>query len=304
LAAPAVRMAETTDIDTDTRTDTDRDTDPILLTPGTLYVVATPIGHLEDISRRAVTVLGTVETIAAEDTRRTLSLLQTLGATGPRLVSLHEHNEHQASEALTTRLKAGGTVALVSDAGTPVLSDPGFTLIRRCYEAGVPVRPVPGPSAVVAAMSVCPLPLNGITFAGFLPARSGPRRAVLTELLEAGRPTLFFEAPHRLRECLLTLQALAPERRVFIAREMTKRFETYLVGIPSTLVQTMDEADQWRGEVVCILEGAADSVAGTGEQKRIMRILADELPPAQAARIGARILGMKKKDLYRLTTGE
>jgi 16S rRNA (cytidine1402-2'-O)-methyltransferase len=153
-------------------------------------------------------------------------------------------------------------------------------------------------------MSVCPLPLNGASFAGFLPARAGPRRSALADLLDSGRPTVFFEAPHRLRECLRALQALAPDRRVFVAREMTKRFETYLVASPDALVRSMDEADQWRGEVVCILEGSRDSVPGSAEQKRIMRVLADELPPAQAARIGARILGMKKKDLYRLTSGE
>jgi 16S rRNA (cytidine1402-2'-O)-methyltransferase len=271
---------------------------------GVLYVVATPIGHLSDISQRAVNVLGAVETIAAEDTRRTLTLLRAVALEAPNLIALHEHNELKAAESLVNQLLDGGTVALVSDAGTPLLSDPGFHLVRRCFEAGVPVRPVPGPSAVIAAMSVCPLPLAGCRFEGFLPARAGTRRAALTTLLESGQPVVFFEAPHRLRDCLLALDELAPERQVFVAREMTKRFETYLVGRPADLVQKMDAAEQWRGEVVCILEGAADQAASAAEQQRVMRILSGELPPAQAARIGAQILGVKKKVLYGLASGD
>jgi 16S rRNA (cytidine1402-2'-O)-methyltransferase len=274
------------------------------LEAGVLYVVATPIGHLDDISGRAVNVLGAVETIAAEDTRRTLTLLRAFALEAPKLIALHEHNELKTADSLVQRLLDGGSVALVSDAGTPLLSDPGFHLVRRCFAAGVPVRPVPGPSAVMAAMSVCPLPLNGCRFEGFLPSRSGARRGALTTLLESGQPVVFFEAPHRLKECLLTLAALAPERNVFVAREMTKRFETYLVGTPADLVAKMDAAEQWRGEVVCILEGAADQAAGAAEQQRVMRILAAELSPAQAARIGAQILGMKKKDLYGLASGD
>ena len=269
-----------------------------------LYVVATPIGHLDDISRRALDVLGAVETIAAEDTRRTLTLLRAFALEAPNLIALHEHNELKAAEGLVRRLLDGGTVALVSDAGTPLLSDPGFHLVRRCFEAGVPVRPVPGASAMIAAMSVCPLPLAGCRFEGFLPSRAGTRQAALTTLLESGQPVVFFEAPHRLRDCLLALDSLAPARRVFIAREMTKRFETYLVGRPAELVQQMDTTEQWRGEVVCILEGAGDQAASAAEQQRVMRILRAELPPAQAARIGAQILGVKKKVLYKLASGD
>ncbi len=265
-------------------------------------MVATPIGHLDDISKRAVDVLGAVETIAAEDTRRTLSLLRAYAVAAPKLVALHEHNEQTVADGLVRQLLAGSSAALVSDAGTPLLSDPGYHLVRSCFAAGVPVRPVPGPSAVIAAMSVCPLPLSGCRFEGFLPARGGARKATLTRLLEAGSPVVFFEAPHRLRDCLLALAELAPERQVFVAREMTKRFETYLLGSPAELVAQMDAREQWRGEIVCILEGAADRTAGTAEQQRVMRILAAELPPAQAARIGAQILGVKKKALYGLAS--
>ncbi len=274
------------------------------LEAGALYVVATPIGHLDDISQRAVNVLGAVETIAAEDTRRTLALLRAFALEAPKLIALHEHNELKIVESLVQRLLEGGSVALVSDAGTPLLSDPGFHLVRRCYAAGVPVRPVPGPSALIAAMSVCPLPLAGCRFEGFIPARSGARKGTLTTLLESGQPVVFFEAPHRLRDCLLTLASLAPGRQIFVAREMTKRFETYLVGRPADLVVQMDADQQWRGEVVCILEGVADQAAGAAEQQRVMRILSAELPPAQAARIGAQILGMKKKDLYGRGSGD
>ena len=272
------------------------------LEAGVLYVVATPIGHLDDISRRAVDVLSAVETIAAEDTRRTLSLLRAYAVTAPKLVALHEHNELEVAGQLVHQLQAGASAALVSDAGTPLLSDPGYHLVRSCYEAGVPVRPVPGPSAIIAAMSVCPLPLSGCRFEGFLPSRAGARKAALTALLESGQPGVFFEAPHRLRDCLQALDALAPGRRVFVAREMTKRFETYLVGPPAELISRMDAAEQWRGEVVCILEGALDQTADAAEQQRVMRILAAELAPAQAARVGAQILGVRKKDLYRLAS--
>ena len=267
-----------------------------------LYVVATPIGHLDDISKRAVDVLGAVQTIAAEDTRRTLSLLRAYSLAAPKLIALHEHNELEVTARLVEDLQAGETLALVSDAGTPLLSDPGYHLVRACFAAGVPVRPVPGPSSIIAAMSVCPLPLAGCRFEGFLPARAGARQTVLREFLESGRPVVFFEAPHRLRACLLALAELAPERQVFVAREMTKRFETSLVATPAELVDRMDAAEQWRGEVVCILEGAAEQSAGSAEQQRVMRILAAELAPAQAARIGAQILGVKKKDLYRLAS--
>jgi len=269
--------------------------------PGVLYVVATPIGHLDDISRRAVSVLGGVGTIAAEDTRRTLSLLSALGLPRPRMVALHEHNEASAVDRVLGDLQAGAAVALVSDAGTPLLSDPGFVLVRRCFEAGIPVRPVPGPSAVAAVLSVCPLPATGCRFVGFLPARSGARRTRLTELLTTGDPVVFFEAPHRLRESLATLQELAPGRRLFVAREMTKRFETYLAGTPAELIASIDAADQWRGEFVCVLEGGTTPAAAAREQARVMGILTAELPPAQAARLGAQLLGVKKSVLYGLT---
>ena len=271
---------------------------------GVLHVVATPIGHLDDISRRAADVLGSVAMIAAEDTRRTLKLLSALGLSAPKMLALHEHNEEQAADRVLAMLCSGGTVALVSDAGTPLLSDPGFVLVSRCFEAGIPVRPVPGPSAVAAALSVCPLPASGSRFIGFLPAREGARRKRLAGLLAGGEPVVFFEAPHRLRRTLTMLHELEGRRRLFVAREMTKRFETYLAGTPESLIRRMDQAEQWRGEMVCVLEGGAASraagAADPADRQRLMDILSAELAPAQAARLGAQILGVRKSELYDL----
>ncbi len=227
-----------------------------------------------------------------------LSLLSALGLAKPKLVALHEHNEAAAVDRVLTELEAGVAVALVSDAGTPLLSDPGFLLVRRCFAAGIPVRPVPGPSAVAAVLSVCPLPATGCRFVGFLPARAGARQNLLTELLAEGHPVVFFEAPHRLRETLLALDELAPSRQLFVAREMTKRFETYLAATPAALIDQIDAADQWRGEFVCVLEGGTAPAASAREQARVMGILNAELPPAQAARLGAQILGVRKSVLY------
>ena len=268
---------------------------------GLLHVVATPIGNLEDISSRAVNVLSSVAIIAAEDTRRTLSLLAAIGVNAPRMIALHDHNETVVNETILNALREGRDVALVSDAGTPLLSDPGYTLINTCYEVGVKVLPVPGPSALSCALSVCPLPTAGFQFIGFLPSGSGPRRSRIQGLIEAGNPVVFFEAPHRMRECLIDLAELAPDKRVFVGREMTKRFESYLCGSASSLIETFDDQASWRGEFVCVLEGRARGASAQSlDAERLMRILCAELAPAQAARLGAELLGAKKSELYAL----
>jgi 16S rRNA (cytidine1402-2'-O)-methyltransferase len=273
----------------------DRDTHAVL------YVVATPIGNLEDISRRAVDVLSQVKLIAAEDTRRTLSLLNAIGVARPKMLALHDHNEQAASDAVLSILRGGESVALVSDAGTPLLSDPGFELVRRCYDEHFRVHPLPGPSAVSAALSVCPLPSAGFRFVGFLPAKASGRQDKLRSLIESGDPVVFFEAPHRLRDCLHELDRLAGDRRVFLAREMTKLFETYLCALPRELIDILDRDDQWRGEMVCVLEGKTRTQAVAGEEAgRVMAVLAKELAPAQAARLGAALLGVPKSALYEL----
>lgn len=264
-----------------------------------LYVVATPIGNLEDFSRRGADVLADVAMIAAEDTRRTRVLLEAIGVSGVPIVALHSHNETAASQDVLARLRDGDTVALVSDAGTPLVSDPGFELVRACWADRIPVIPIPGPSAVAAALSVCPLPGGRYLFEGFLPARAGQREARLRELLDLGITTVFFEAPHRMSAMLGDLVRLAPGRRLLVGREMTKRHEQYLCAEPAALLETLSAQEKFRGEFVCVLEGA-EQQAVPSEVARIMEVLAAELAPAQAARIGARLLGRKRRELYDL----
>jgi len=266
---------------------------------GTLYVVATPIGNLGDISSRAVEVLSEVEIIAAEDTRRTQILLAAIGVQPPKMLALHNHNETAVSTRVKRALAAGQTVALVSDAGTPLLSDPGFELVRQCCAEGLDVRPVPGASALMCALSVCPLPMSGFRFLGFLPAKATARRSALAQSVAAGAPAVFFEAPHRMRECLADIADLAGGRRVFIGREMTKRHEAYLCGHAQVLLDELDANDQWRGEFVCVLEGQADDRT-PADVRHTMSVLCRELGPAQAARLGAALLGAKKSELYDL----
>ncbi len=266
---------------------------------GTLYVVATPIGNLGDISSRAVEVLSGVEIIAAEDTRRTRALLAAIGVQPPKMLALHDHNETAVSARVKAALAAGQMVALVSDAGTPLLSDPGFELVRQCCAEGLDVLPVPGASALMCALSVCPLPMSGFRFLGFLPAKSAARRNQLARAAAAGAPAVFFEAPHRMAECLADIADLAGDRRVFIGREMTKRHEAYLCDHAQALHDQLDENDQWRGEFVCVLEGQAAN-ATPADVHHTMSVLCGELSPAQAARLGAALLGAKKSELYEL----
>ena len=267
--------------------------------PGTLYVVATPIGNLEDFSRRGADVLGSVAMIAAEDTRRTRVLLEAFGVTGVPVMALHAHNETAASEAVLARLLDGDAVALVSDAGTPLLSDPGFELVRACWDEGVPVVPIPGASAVAAVMSVSPLPGGRFFFEGFLPAKPGQRDERLRELAALGVAVVFFEAPHRLDTTLKALEELAPGRRVMVGREMTKRHEQYLCDLPGKLLGALRDAEQVKGEFVCVLEGGGGDSTPRDVQ-RTMEALARELPPAQAARLGAQLLGRSKREMYDL----
>ena len=270
-----------------------------LVMAGVLYVVATPIGNLEDFSRRGASILGSVATIAAEDTRRTRVLLEAIGVTGVPLVALHTHNEAAVSADLVARLRAGDDVALVSDAGTPLVSDPGFELVRACWQAGLDVRPVPGASAVAAVLSVCPLPAGRYLFEGFRPARAGQRRERLRELVALDAAVVFFEAPHRIADTLDDLATLAPGRRVMVGREMTKVHEQYLCGPAADVRSALAEGGQLRGEFVCVLERGQE-VRTPAEVRRTMEILARELSPAQAARLGAALLDRNKRELYDL----
>jgi 16S rRNA (cytidine1402-2'-O)-methyltransferase len=266
---------------------------------GVLYVVATPIGNLQDVTRRGISVLSSVQIIAAEDTRRTRVLLAEIGVGRVELVALHEHNESSIIARIVAALREGVDVALVSDAGTPLLSDPGFELVRRCWELQIPVVPVPGASAVSAVLSICPIPASRFYFHGFLASRDGQRRQQLAELLHRKEAVVFFEAPHRIERCLEDVAELAEARRMVIGREMTKRHESYLLGTASELLSQLRERDAVRGEFVCVIEGEAEvSAAIDMDVRRTMSILTSELAPSVAAKVGSQLLGVKRRDLY------
>jgi 16S rRNA (cytidine1402-2'-O)-methyltransferase len=270
--------------------------------PGTLYVVATPIGNLGDLSPRARDVLARVQLIAAEDTRHTRQLLQAFGI-ATALTSLHEHNEIHKSAALISRLTSGESLALVSDAGTPLISDPGFDLVVAARARGVGVVVVPGPCAAIAALSIAGLPTDRFVFEGFLPAKSAARVARLRELVNEERTMIFYEAPHRLPEVLRDLAAeFGADRTASVSRELTKRFETNYHGTLAHLADLAKrDADMSRGEIVIVVSGRAPAAAlsqQTLNAEQVLRALLEDLPPSQAAKIAARITGEKRSDLY------
>ncbi len=268
---------------------------------GTLHVVATPIGNLGDLSGRAAEVLGMVDLVAAEDTRRTGVLLDHLALRKP-MVSLHEHNEEARVPALLERLRSGESIALVSDAGTPLVSDPGYRLVRSAHEAGVTVTPVPGPSSVMAALSVAGLPTDRFLFQGFLPAKAGQRRSTLETLRRETATLVFLESSHRICACLEDLASVfGGERLILVARELTKRYETLLRGPLTDVVKRVAaDPDQQRGEFTLVVEGAPP-VAGAQaalDATAVLEVLLQELPLKQAAALAARITGLPKNRLY------
>lgn len=268
--------------------------------PGHLYVVATPIGNLRDITLRALDILKSVDVVAAEDTRVSAGLLSAFGIEA-RLVSCREHNEKQAALALVERLHSGESVAYISDAGTPGISDPGAWLVRQAREAGIPVEPLPGPSAATTALSVAGLETGHWLFYGFLPAKPGSRRKALEGLKVLVHPIVFYEAPHRLEETLADLaEVLGSDRQLFIARELTKRFESFhACRLGEAAEWLAGDANRRRGEFVLIVEGATvDQRAGWHEALRILDVLLGELPASQAARLAARLSGERKNALY------
>ena len=270
--------------------------------PKTLYVVATPIGNLADITLRALAVLQNADLICAEDTRVTARLLSAYGIQG-RLVSVREHNERQMADKIIAHLSDGLTVAQVSDAGTPAVCDPGAKLAGRVREAGFRVVPVVGASAVMGALSAAGVTESDFYFNGFLPPKSGERQKLLAKWAQADFPVVMFETPHRIEATLSDMAALFPERRLTLAREITKTFETFLSGTVSE-IQTALQADndQIRGEMVLILHPARrEKHDGLPEAaQHIMNILAAELPTKQAAELAAKITGESKKALYDL----
>lgn len=267
-----------------------------------LYVVATPIGNLEDLSPRAARLLGEVAVIAAEDTRHTGRLLRHLGLSVPML-SLHEHNEATRVEQLDARLAAGESIALVSDAGTPLISDPGFVLVRELRARGRRIVPVPGACALVAALSAAGLPTDRFTFQGFLPAKGAGRRARLEALATREETLVFYESPHRIRDTLADLATVVGERRLVLARELTKTFETFLDGSAGELLARMGvDPDQARGEFVVMVAGAApreEEEASVVEGEALLAaLLAEGVGVKQAASVAARVLGGAKKAWY------
>jgi 16S rRNA (cytidine1402-2'-O)-methyltransferase len=271
--------------------------------PGTLLVVATPIGNLADLSPRAREALGQAAVIAAEDTRHTRALLQAMGV-GTPLLSLHAHNEPQRVPELLARLAAGEDIALVSDAGTPLLSDPGFELVSRAAAAGFAVQTIPGPSAITAALAVAGLPTHRFCFEGFLPARAAERRATLASLAHEARTLVFFEAPHRIQATLADLAAeLGGGRQAVVARELTKAHETIYRGTLGELsARAAREENFARGELTLVVHGAAaeTSAVDGAELRRTMEILLKELPPGRAAATAAQLTGATRAAAYAL----
>ena len=271
-------------------------------TCGTLYVVATPIGNLDDISARALRVLREVALIAAEDTRHSQRLLQHFGI-GTPLAACHEHNERDQGGRFISRLLAGEDVALISDAGTPLISDPGFHLVRSARAAGIAVVPVPGACALIAALSAAGLPSDRFIFEGFLPAKAVGRRQRLEALREEPRTLLFYEAPHRLLESVGDMLAVfGPERPALLARELTKTFET-LKGLPLAELREFIAADsnQQRGECVLLVGGwqaPEGEEAISAESLRVLDLLLAEMPVKRAAALAAEITGVRKNLLY------
>ena len=273
---------------------------------GKLWIVATPIGNLDDLSARAQAILRQVDLVAAEDTRHSAALLQHY-AISTRRIALHEHNEREASADLVQKMRNGAQIALISDAGTPLVSDPGFRLVRAAREAGIVVSPVPGACAAIAALSVAGLPSDRFVFEGFLPAKSAARRAHLQALSGETRTLIFYESSHRIVEALDDLAAVfGGDRHAVVARELTKLFETVLDGALADLTARIKaDANQQRGEFVVLVAGAGDEAdaARLAEGRRVFELLRKDLPPGRAAKLAAEITGAPRNALYAVEQG-
>lgn len=267
--------------------------------PGGLYVVATPIGNLGDVTARALATLAACDAVAAEDTRVTRGLLAHFGI-ATRVLALHAHNERKAGEAVLALLRAGKAVALASDAGTPAVSDPGALLVDRVRAEGFAVVPVPGPSALTAALSASGIAADGTVFAGFLPARGAERKRRLAELAAGPWAIVLFESPHRIAATLADLHAALGERDVVVCRELTKRFET-IARVPLAQAGAWLAADEnrSRGEFVLVVEGRPVEAAPTADPRRVLEVLLGELSVKQAAALAAKITGANRSELYR-----
>ncbi|WP_442489649.1 16S rRNA (cytidine(1402)-2'-O)-methyltransferase [Halomonas litopenaei] len=268
---------------------------------GSLYVVATPIGNLDDLSPRAAQVLGQVALVAAEDTRHSARLMRHLGLS-PAMISVHDHNEASRVETLRQRLAQGDDVALISDAGTPLISDPGYVVVRELRAAGFRVVPIPGPCALVTALCAAGLPTDHFSFHGFLPAKGAGRRARLEAWKHSTVTQVCYESPHRIRDTLADVVAVLGERRVVLGRELTKTFETFLDGSAAELLTLMEtDPDQARGEFVVMVagdSGPAPDQRAVDDQALLGALLAEGVGVKQAAAVAARVLGGPKKQWY------
>lgn len=267
--------------------------------PATLYIVPTPIGNLEDISPRALDTLASVAWIAAEDTRHSARLLQHFSIS-TRTLSLHEHNEDKRAAMLCHRLLSGDDVALISDAGTPLISDPGFVLVRRCREEGIPVIALPGPCAAITALSASGLPTDRFIFEGFLPVKSQARNNMLSSLSERTCTSVFYEAPRRILDTVRDMQRVLKERQIVVAKEISKAFETYISGTPQQVGDWLEaEAVRQKGEfVVMVSPAVVDVTEIPPEAMALLTALSEHLPLKKAAAVVASHYNLKKNALY------
>ena len=272
-----------------------------------LYIVATPIGNLADMVPRAVEVLQSADLVAAEDTRHSQRLFSHFSIETP-LVAYHDHSDDQRTTKILQRLEQGQTVALISDAGTPLISDPGYRLVREARERGIKVVPIPGPCAFVAALSAAGLPSDRFTFEGFLPAKPQAREKALQALAAETRTMVFYEAPHRVLDTLETMrQVFGDTREAVIARELTKAFETiHQLPLAELVEWVRADSNQQRGEIALLVRGAAERKSSEldAEAERVMKLLLAELPPKRAAAVAAEITGVNKKLLYNWSLGQ
>lgn len=268
---------------------------------GVLYIVATPIGNLDDLSPRVMETFRKVDVVAAEDTRHSGRLLQHLGIQ-KAMVAIHDHNERDRTSAVIDRLLAGAQVALISDAGTPLISDPGYVLVREARQRGIRVSPVPGPCALVAALSAAGLPTDRFRFEGFLPTKRAARRSALEALVREPATLVFYESPHRILEtAALLAEVMGADRPVVLARELTKAFETFYSGTAEEVARLL-EADPYasKGEFVVMVQGAPERPAEAPDLDvdRFLTLLLAELPVKKVARLGAELTGISRNDLY------
>ena len=268
---------------------------------GTLFIVSTPIGHLDDITRRAIDVLAAVDWIAAEDTRHSQRMLDQLGIRS-RMISCHDHNESQRSDELVARLHSGEQGALISDAGTPLISDPGYRLVRACQEAQVSVVPIPGASALLAALAAAGQPSDRFLFEGFVPAKGAPRQQAIARLAALSVTSIIYEAPHRVLSFLETLKELVEkDREITLCRELTKQFETIRRGPVGDICDWVaSDSNQRRGELVLVLSPVAQSSSWTDKDEALAKSLLTELPVSRVAKIMAAHTGLKRQELYAL----